>query len=299
MRRVHHAAVLVLLALAALCALTPSVALATPSKDGCAIIPFDPAQPTIGIYGPNTWCLDRDIVVTQDDSVISLITVHMSDTTIDCRGHLLEYQGTADFSYGVATADAAERVTVRNCRFRGFSFAIDLGDGDGNVIEDNIVHSSRAGYFGQATTISAYGTATIRRNRVSDSISRAIVAGEDSTVTDNVVDGVSDSPDDSNIIGIDLYGGGVEIARNTIRNLHHQGTSGTDQIHAVQLSDGGVNGRREEIADNVFVQQGGDEFNNAIYCAAMGARIADNVFTGYALPTNCAGFDAAANDVSP
>jgi hypothetical protein len=280
-------------------ALMPRTAHATPSKDGCAIIPWEAGQTTIGIYGPNTWCLDRDIVVTQDDSVVSLITVHGSDTTIDCRGHLLEYQGTADFSYGVSTQDFPERVTVRNCRFRGFSFAIALGDGDGNVIEDNVVHSSRAGYFGEATTISAYGTATIRRNRVYDSVARAIVAGEDSTITDNLVDGVSDSPDSSYIVGIDLYGGGVEIARNTIRGLHHLENAGTDQIQAVQLSDGGVDGRRVDIVDNVFVQQGGDEFNHAIICASVGARIADNVFTGYAYPTNCGGFDAGANDVSP
>lgn len=286
------------LLLGAMAAVAPGIAQATAGKDGCAMIPFYPAQPTIDIYGPHTWCLDRDIVVTQDESVISLITVKGSDTTIDCRGHLLEYQGTADFSYGIAS-DGAERITVRNCRFRGFSSAIALGDGDGNIIEDNIVHSSRSGYFGQSTAIHTYGTVTIRRNRVFASVARAITAGEGSSITDNLIDGVSDTPDDSYIIGIDLYGGGVEIARNTIRGLRHHDSDESYSIQAVQLSDGGANGRRVDIVDNVFVQQGGDEFNAAIACLAADARIADNVFTGYTLPTNCTGFDAGANDVSP
>jgi hypothetical protein len=292
----RSASAFLLLLAFALGALLPRAAHATPGKDGCAMIPFDPAQPTIGIHGPHTWCLDRDIVVTQDESVIKLVTVHGSDTTIDCRGHLLECQGTANFSYGIATADGAERVTVRNCRFRGFSTSISLGSGKGNVVEDNLIHSSRAGTFGLSTAIEAYDNAVIRRNRVFDSIGRAIATGSGAVIADNLVDGVSDSSFDNYIVAIELLGDGVEITGNTLRGLRHASPDDTSPVQAIQLS-GEDTGQRTNIADNVLVNT--DAFESiALACLGDSARFTDNVITGFTYPAvNCG--EPGDNDVSP
>ena len=292
------AALVFALALGAIGAVAPRVAVATPSKDACnGMLEWNPQFSSIDVFAPGTWCLDHDIVISQDESVFSLILLHANDITIDCRGHLLEYQGNADFSYGVAAAaDGLERQTVRNCRFRGFSTSVTLGSGDGGVIEDNIVHSSRAGALGSSSAIDAFGTVTIRRNRLFDSVGRAIAVGPGSVVADNLVDGVVGAPFDDYVVGIDTYGDGVDIVGNTLRGLRHASAGNGILVQAIQLS-GDDTGGRINIADNVFVNTDAIE-STAINCASDDARKVDNVITGFTYPTvGCA--DAGDNDVTP
>ena len=78
--------------------LLPRVALATPSLDACTgVLAWDPGKTSIDVLAPGTWCLDADIVVDHDASGFRMIVLHVDDITIDCRGHLLEYRGDADW----------------------------------------------------------------------------------------------------------------------------------------------------------------------------------------------------------
>jgi hypothetical protein len=274
----------------------PRVAHATPGKDACnGMLEWSPDFSTIGVYGPGTWCMDHDIVVTTDyvDDSFALVSVHMDDITIDCRGHLLEYTGTSYFSYGIVPQDGSQRLTVRNCRFRGFTTAV-YASGDGYLIEDNVVDASRGSPFGDGTAISGTGSGTIRRNRIHDAIGRGIYADGSANVTDNLVDGVTDVAFGRQAIGIQVdMAEAAEVSRNTIRGLLPSNEA--DQHIAIMVNSD-VGGARTRVEDNVLVEDGlGGSIG--VMCSAN-ARVSDNVITGFIGGTaSCS--DVADNDESP
>jgi hypothetical protein len=293
MSRASISTAMLVLALGAMSALSPRIALATPSKDGCTgMLEWDPQQGSIGVYGTGTWCLDHDLVVDVDDSVITLVSVHAPDVTIDCRGHLVEYTGTADESYGVVAQDAGERLTVRNCRFRGFVAAINAS-GDGYVIEDNVVDASRPSEFGLGSAINGNGVGTIRRNRIHDAVFRGIYAQGPSRVTDNLIDGVVD-PGGFQAMGMMIdMADGAEVTGNTIRGL---GPSQEDAQHVAIMLNSDFGGLRTRVQDNVLIHDGtGGPVG--VDCIAS-ALLVDNVITGFFAPTfNCS--NLVDNDISP
>ena len=292
---VSTAALVVALVLAAA---APRVALATPSKDACnQMLAWNPQYPSITVVAPGTHCLDHDIVLGDGDNVDNVIRLdYLGDMTIDCRGHLIEYTGSAEVTAIIDTSEYGT-ITIRNCRFRGFAQSIDLGPD--YVIEDNVVHSSRARANGGSVAIRGQGTGTVRRNRVFDSVGVAIEAGGDSFVVDNLVDGVSDGVLDSVITGILLTGEGAPLVqRNTVRGLRHEDETQFDTTEGIRLAGADVPGHRAEVSDNVIVHVPNLGFSAGVYCSSETSRAADNVVSGFAEAlVTCA--DAGDNDASP
>lgn len=304
MRALASAATLaVVLALAALGAVVPGIAHATPSKDACAMLEWDPGQPSLGVFGPHTWCLDHDIVLDHDvEGTFSLIVLEMDDITIDCRGHLLEYRGNAQASYAIRTSGFGQRATVRNCRFRGFTTAVALFASDDYLVEDNVVWSSRPGMdFEPTGAIYGSGRGTIRRNRVLDSVGLAIGADGDARITDNLVDGVIDTAADPSVVAIELTNGtSSEVRDNVIRGLRHEPAHGhVDDLHAVVVSSAFDGGRAIRLDDNVIaIAPGTPSIGFVCSPEAFDSRYGNNVLTGVAeAGLGCT--DAGENDLAP
>jgi hypothetical protein len=298
---------LFLLAVLALGAAMPRVAQATPGTDGCTGILHLPQEglERIEVTTPGTWCLDADLSAAQDDSTEAMIVIYADDVTIDCRGHRLEYTGTADSSYGVSTAYERQGIVVRNCRFRGFSSAVAVFVTDDFLIEDNVVESSRGDIFEEPTgAIYASGRGTIRRNRIHDSVLLAIGASgeyDEVRVLDNLVDGVVDTATDGDSKAIELANlASGEVRGNVIRGVRHDPAFGrTDPVRAVTVEASVNDGRDVRLSDNAVVQSAGTPLV-AFACSleSLRTRFADNVLTGVAQATlGCT--DAGENDVSP
>jgi hypothetical protein len=300
MRALASTATLALaLALGAIGAALPRVALATPGLDACTGVLHREAgtATTITVAAPGTWCLDQDLVESVDipGGFFAMITVAADDVTIDCRGHRIRYTGSADLMRGIGTLGGKSRLTVRNCHLHGFSTAIATGNMDGFLVEDNSVHASRPDYMGMGTSIDGYGSGIIRRNRIHGAVVRAIFAKGSSQVIDNLVDGVT-TTGTRNIIAIEMSAvDGAELRGNTVRGMDPLPAS--SQHVAVQVDDFGSSARRTVVADNVFVHDGsmGDI---GVACYATNVLVSDNVFNGFFSPRAfCT--ETGDNDISP
>jgi hypothetical protein len=273
---------------------------ATPSLDACTgVLQRTPGTATpVVVTESGIWCLDQDMVEGADfvGSFFTMILVSADDVTIDCRGHRVEYSGSADLIDGIATGGGWQRLTVRNCHLFGFGRAILTGNGDGFLVEDNSVHDSRPDYTGNSTSIRGYGSGMIRRNRIYDAVCRAISANGSSQVLDNLVDGVKLAAC-SYATGIDMYvPDGAEVRGNTVRGLDP--LPEFSQHKAVVVGAGGTGSRRSLVADNVLVHDGsmGDI---GVFCSSgNNVLVSDNVLSGFFAPT--AGCTALVdNDISP
>jgi nitrous oxidase accessory protein NosD len=295
------AALVVALALGSLGATMPGTAHATPSKDGCTgILQVDPqAQVGVVVATPGVWCLDSDLASARDvpGGAYVMIQIAAADVTIDCRGHRLEYSGHSEFANGVVSTDGGAHRIVRNCRIRGFSGGIHVSGTDYYLIEDNVIEASRPMGWGSGTAISAGGQGTIRRNRIVDSISRALAVSGSALIVDNLIDGVTDEPNFSAIQAVDLQASSqVEFRGNTIRRLKSVYQS-YNRAYGVQISQPLTEGPRHvDIRDNVFVMDG-ESPSTAILCIDGIGRYADNIFVGWQFHSSgCE--DAGGNDVS-
>jgi hypothetical protein len=292
------AATAVLCAALAFGALLPRVAQATPGLDACTGVLHRDAGTTtpITVTEPGTWCLDQDLVENLDmvGGNFTMVSVDADDATIDCRGHRLVFTGSADASRGIATFGMQARVAIRNCRLSGFSNAISVF-GDDFLVEDNEVRGSVPSVFGYEKAIDGYGNGTIRRNRLHDSITLAILAKGSSQVLDNLVDGVAETPGSSaQAQGIQVTQPVAALVRgNTVRRLN---SSAPNQVFAVLVA-ANVSDARTVVADNVLVHDGAMG-PVGILCDA-GARVSDNVIAGFLAPTSGNCVDTGDNDVSP
>jgi hypothetical protein len=299
-----RALALVALLLAGAGLLLPRVAQATPSVDACTGVLHREAGTAdpIAIEAPGTWCLDQDMVESVDavGSFVSMIAVDVGDVTIDCRGHRIVYTGAADSMFGIVVRGPGnnDRVTVRNCHLHGFSNAIAMGPTRDFLVEDNSVHAGRANAFGLATTIEAWGNGIVRRNRIHDSINRAIRVAGGSQVTGNLIDGVSGTAQQSVARGIEIYDSmavvrDTPVRGNTVRGLV---SSAPNQMMALAILSG-PSGIGTEVSDNVFIHDGSTG-PIGIYCDS-GARVSDNVIAGFFAPLVNACVDTGDNDTSP
>jgi hypothetical protein len=290
------------LALGALGAATPRVAMATPSLDGCTGVLAPPTAEVdrIEVWEPGIWCLDQDMTSDQYDSTYTLIAIVGDDITIDCRGHRLTYTGLADNSNGIASSLGTKRATVRNCRIRGFGRGIGMYDNAGYLVEDNVVEGGGSWLFETPAGIVAFGGGIVRRNRVSGTQVHGIRVSGDAAVVDNVVDGVTDTLDHPQPAGIS-HGlpGTAEIRGNTVRGLREDPAynHGLGVIGVAVEGYPGATGR-VTIADNVLVHDGSA---NSVAFACGGhpqSHYSDNVATGFE-STSAGCTDAGDNDPSP
>jgi hypothetical protein len=298
MTRRASASTAVLFAAIALGALLPRVASATPGLDACTgVLQRTPGTTTeLTVSQPGTWCLDQDMVEDMDDvdGIFRMISVDADDVTIDCRGHRLVFGGAADQSRGVATFGMQSGLTIRNCRFSGFSNAISVF-GDDFLVEDNVVRDPVPSTFGNEKAIDGYGNGTIRRNRLYDSITLAILAKGSSQVVDNLVDGCVESPGSSSQAqGIQITQPVAAVVRgNIVRGL---ASSAPNQVFGVVVAVG-AGDERTVVADNVLVHDG-SMGPVGILCDA-GARVSGNVIAGFFAPLFASCVDTGDNDISP
>ncbi|MGH8028809.1 MAG: right-handed parallel beta-helix repeat-containing protein [Arenimonas sp.] len=292
------AMLLTMLLLAASAALFPRVALATPSLDGCTGVLHAGSNPQAMATAdaPGIWCLDQDLAsaVVVVDSYFAMVVITADDVTIDCRGYRIEFQGTAEFSYGVSALGPRQRSTIRNCAFRGFTNAISAY-GEDFLIEDNVVEASRQSIFGDGTAINANGSGTIRRNRIHDAVSRAISTKGGSIVRDNLIDGVVD-PGGRQAVGIEIMDPtSAEVRGNTIRGLGPV----VESAQHIAISFYAVNGSSGAlVVDNVLVHAGADG-SLGLSCGGLNIRVADNIIEGFIAPLNFGCVDTGDNDISP
>jgi hypothetical protein len=277
----------------------PGVAMATPSLDNCTgfIEPVAgqiPAQ-TVVIPSPGVWCLRADWIVTGGGYGWLVDVDQVSDVTIDCKGFRIE-DTTGDGSAIIVRG--GERITVRNCTFRGFYFgAIDdswfTDRPTAFLVEDNVFVGVRA-----PITLRNPG-AIVRRNRLVDSIAEGMVLVDPAAVEDNLIDGVV-AEGYAGAVGIRLYEAqGSRVRGNVIRGLRlAPGISEVLQAGIVSVYQGAVPaGSAMRAEDNVLAGNGGPE-QIAFYCVQPSLRYSDNVIGGFATATvGC--IDAGDNDVSP
>jgi len=298
------AALVVALALGAMGAVVPRVALATPAKDACNGFISQPvgADDRVEILEPGTWCLDHDLASEQYEDTYSMIAIFADDVTIDCRGHQLTYTGFAPNSRGIATSlGLGKRATVRNCRIRGFGRGIAMHDSPGYRIEDNVIEAGIPDENEPGAGILAFGgDGIVRRNRVYGALNRGIRISGSAVVEDNLVDGVTDTLAFDKPIGISVtLPGVVEIRGNRVRGLvedpanqHGVGVVGIDAD-----SSAGATGRISAV-DNVLVHDGSSS-SIAFACNGGGSlHYSETIVSGFATE-NAGCFDAGDNDISP
>jgi nitrous oxidase accessory protein NosD len=300
----------------ALVALLPRVAQATPGLDACTGVLRPDLAPDnqLVVATPGTWCLDRDHVWTADAPMDplgwgypSLVKVTVDDVTIDCRGHRLEFAGTSPADVTVigiaAFPQLRRRLVVRNCHLRGFTAGVMLSNNLQFIIEDNVIEASRPGADVESDgALYASGVGIVRRNRVRDSVHKAIKVDDTIAVLDNVVDGVVDTAGGSAVSGIEVYAPGeVEVRGNVVRGLRHDPAfAHVDAVSGVivRTPDAQRVGR-VRVHDNILALADGTPAI-AINCiiAAGEVRFADNVLTGVQQDdVGCT--DAGDNDVTP
>jgi hypothetical protein len=290
----------VVLVLGLAVAAKPQAAHATPSLDACTGVLHRQAGTTepIAITAPGTWCLDQDMVEGVDSvgPYFAMVAIDVDDVTLDCRGHRIVYTGSADTAYGVVARGPGtlDRIKVRNCHLLGFSNAIALGPTRDFLVEDNTVHASRPNVYGLASAVGSWGEGIVRRNRIRDSINRAIAVAGGSQVLDNFIDGVAGSADWPGALGIEVSDAAAAVVRgNIVRGL---ASSAPNQVMAVAISSAVADGGTVVTA-NVMVHDG-SEGPIGIFCDSS-ARVADNVIAGFFAPLVAACVDTGDNDASP
>jgi hypothetical protein len=291
--RLASLAGVVLVAALALGGLTPRVALATPSLDGCTgILEPAPGDEPIVVATPGVWCLASDF---DDGATEATIAVAAHDVTIDCRGHRIGYDGFSPFVMGIRSY--SQRTTVRNCRMNGFTVGIGVFGLD-YLIEDNVVEYTRPSFTSEYPAgIIAFGPGTVRRNRIRHGTVMGLRVAEGARVLDNLVDEMSDDGFNP-AFGIYIDGHeGVEVGGNTVRGLHF---SAAGPPYGIFVRTHGTAAHIPLIHDNVLVGDGSSE-SRAVTCDNYNvARIKDNVVTGFeVLNTDAACVDAGGNDHTP
>jgi hypothetical protein len=290
-----RAALALLFVVAALLALPPRTAHATPGRDACTgVVHQDAAEPwrTVGLTTPGTWCLDQDLVVDATPSSDVLLVVVAADAvTLDCRGYAMRLSPDVQVSDSIAVYSSNRAsVAVRNCRFEGFASAIELFDSTDYLIEDNVVRDGTGDFAGMGRAIHATGSGTIRRNRLDHAVGKGIQVGGSALVADNVIDHLAEGLEPIQLIGIDAFGGDFEIRGNTIRDMLSASVTGID----VELIAGG----RARVEDNVLVQSEPADYRTALRCWQPPVQYADNVISGFD-PVMAECTDAGDNDASP
>jgi hypothetical protein len=282
---IRAAAIAVLLATLALCALVPRVASAAPSYDNCTTILPPRSVGTYMIEDPGTYCFDRDLTGQIG------IQVYSDDVTIDCKGFRLTLAQYQEYTIGIA-AMVHRGLVVRNCDVRNFERGIQLftgsppRDNGGHLVEDNEFHGNRWGI-----EVSGPGS-IVRRNRVSGA-EFGIGVDYDTTVQDNLVVGDRDPGGRRMHIGIWASGQGVVIERNVVRGLFADAPHNVQGIYAASNDVPGA----ARVHDNIVVGEGEDG-TVGIACHPAKNTADDNVVTGF--PTGLDGCtDAGDNDVSP
>jgi hypothetical protein len=280
-------------------------AAATPSLDACTGILAPTEDGTIYVFEPGTWCLDQDMVVDRDESVFAMLTIHADNVTVDCRGHRLEYTGTADASFAVTTGFVSRGITVRNCRMSGFTngivFALEGDPIADFLIEDNVIEGARADPLdGSTYAIRAWGNGAIRRNRIRDAIHSGIYVMGEVDIVDNLIDGLVDGPAGAASAIEYAFPNGGTVSGNIVRGLRHDPAypeNGPSRALFVTSDDPWI--AHLAIRDNTLVGDGVTPATG-IECAiySFTARAIDNVITGFATGIDgCV--DAGDNDISP
>lgn len=170
--------------------------------------PIDSLPAVLG--APGTYCLAGDLGTTIGGGGEAAIKVASDDVRIECNGFQIDGTagGPATKAIGITSANK-ERVTVRNCRVRGFRIGINVYAGSGHRVEGNTATANTA------VGISVSGRGSILRgNTVADSggapdvyYAAAITADTGVDVIDNRIKGVRSAIGDA--FGILLYLGGA------------------------------------------------------------------------------------------
>jgi hypothetical protein len=269
-------------ALLAMALLAPRPAAAADGDDACtyAITVLE-----VGLTQPGTYCMASDLATANPAS--SALYVQADNVTIDCNGHAIDGRGAgASTKSSGIYANAQRNLVVRHCRILGFYWGINvLGSaGGGHLVEDNRIE----GTLYEGIRVVGDGS-VVRRNRVyatgattGNNTPYAITVQDSSDVIDNWIVGVSAPPGSgAGASGIYAYygntGSGV-IAGNHIRGVVADGASTPNGIFVEGYAS-------LAMRDNDIVGAG---TGTGIVCQGGGARIRDNVLSGWATATqNC------------
>lgn len=264
-------------ALAALAGLmsVPIPARAAESYDNCTGF-IDSLPATISTQG--TWCLRKDLATSM--SYGNAIDVAANNVTIDCNdfkvGGLAAGAGTT--TYGIFSIKL--NLTVRNCNIRGFGIGVALmGDAGGHVVEDN--------RFDGNTSIALYvegDGSVVQRNLVHDTggstawpgWSVGIRAHGNADVIDNTVSGVWPGPHASGngaSVGVlTAFNFGGSVRNNRIRGLVSVGTGDTGGI------DNDASGAMS-IRGNTVIGNGSN--GSGVTCGNSTAVAKRNIVSGF------------------
>jgi hypothetical protein len=251
---------------------------ATESFDACT--DFVTSLPAT-IATPGTWCLTRNLSTSAQDNVLDITA---DDVTLDCNGFRIDGTPRTQTVYaGGVMADGRQRITIRNCRVRGFTTCIGLGspqDVDGHfLVEDN-----RLDRCGSQGILVSGDDSTVQRNQVLETANSTNGQGAFGISTyggvdilDNLVSGVRSQ----NAVAGGLWTGstqGSTVRGNLVRGVRRNGTTGA--FYALLDSYGGT---RMTIRGNTFI---GEALPNStgILCDSATSHAKDNTIMGFANP---------------
>lgn len=178
---------------------------------------------------PGTWCLKQSLATTIASG--AAITIAANNVILDCNDFKVGGLGS-----GVTTAavgidvQGSLNTTIRQCGIRGFRAAIRVSASSfGGLFEDNRIEGATA----VGMEVSG-GSHVIRRNRIVDvggrpawTQNQGILAFADqTTITDNQIQGVVATVDGGDVYGIAALGNAVEVGRNYISGLVPLGGGG-------------------------------------------------------------------------
>ena len=191
---------------------------AAESYDNCTGF-IDTLPASISTQG--TWCLRHDLSTSMSHG--NAITIANNNVTIDCNDFKVGglAAGLSTTARGIY-AENRTNITIRNCALRGFWVGAWTSGGAGHLIEDNRVDSSIAvGLWVDGDN------SIVRRNRVADiggntagDITGIIAQGDQTVVADNVVTGVTGTPDpEGSAEGISFSGYAGLVRGNYISSI--------------------------------------------------------------------------------
>ena len=209
-------------------------AIAAESYDNCTGF-IDSLPATIATQG--VWCLRQHLSTAIASG--NAITIATNNVTIDCNDFKVGGLAAGDTSQAIGIQSLErQNATVRQCALRGFRTGIQLFEGSGHLVEDNLLDQNlRTGI----AVLSADGS-RVQRNRVNNTggapgvpqVEGIVVSGD---AIDNTVDGVFSDAASPSIAGIRMTGASSEARGNQVRNLLGTGGFATGiQVTAPQAT---------------------------------------------------------------
>lgn len=215
---------------------------------GCRLLRWDRTMsdtPSMGIYQPGRYCLDRDYEVhcaaATSDCTGTIIEIHASNVDLDMRGHALRMSGTRRYR---GVWGKGQSIRVHDGRIEGAGVGVTLS----HITTDPArAYPGTQVETGDVLTLTGFAVERMEFSGVYGAIE---LSGKDNAARDNRIELICDAaPAGRQPVALLSYGPSASIERNTIvlRDLAPGATA-----HAMYVRSG----YRALVADNTVSVEG-------------------------------------------